>query len=240
MLGAGLLISLSTGMFATLALKKFVSGLSMSDERFYGFVIGSVCFQIVGLILVHVFLRVHEVGWLDFLGLRQPNRRRAVLVGLSVAILAVPAALLVTELSRIVVTNLTGSAEMQPTMKVLQVSVSLPQRILFGAAAIILAPLIEETLFRGILYRTFQQYGFPRMGLYCTSILFGIIHFNLVTFLPLTCLAMMWALLYDRTNNLMACIASHSLFNVVNFFSFIHQEAIERWFQETLHRLQQM
>jgi len=240
MLGAGLMISLSTGMFATLALKKFVSGLTTSDERFYGFVIGSVCFQIVGLILVHVFLRLHEVDWLDFLGLKLPNSRRAVLIGLGVAVLAVPAALLVTELSRIVVTSLTGSAEMQPTMKVLQISVSLPQRILFGATAIVLAPLIEETLFRGILYRTFQQCGYPRLGLYCTSILFGIIHFNLVTFLPLTCLAMVWALLYDRTNNLMASIASHSLFNVVNFFSFIHQEEIERWFHETLRHLQQI
>lgn len=239
-LGAGLMISLSTGMFATLALKNFVSGLTMADESFYSFVIGSICFQFVGLILVHIFLRAHEVGWMEFLGFKQPNYRRGMLLGVAVALVAVPVALGVNELSRIVVTSITGSAEMQPTMKVLQVSVSLPQRILFGTTAIIVAPLIEEILFRGILYRTLQQRGFPRLGLYGSSILFGLIHANLVTLLPLTCLALVFALLYDRTNNLMSSITAHSLFNAVNFFSFIHQETIERWFQETLRQLQQM
>ena len=240
MLGSGLMISLSIGMFATLALKNFAAGLTTTDERFYSFVIGSVCFQFVGLILAHVFLRAHEVTWPEFLGLKLPNCRRAVIVGLGVAVLAVPVALLVNELSRIVVTSMTGSAEMQPTMKVLQVSVSLPQRILFGVTAIVLAPLIEEILFRGILYRTLQQLGYPRVGLYGSSILFGLIHSNLVTLLPLTCLALVFALLYDRTNNLMSSIAAHSLFNAVNFFSFIHQEEIERWLQETLRHLQQV
>ena len=240
MLGSGLMISLSIGMFATLALKNFVSGLTTTDERFYSFVIGSICFQLVGLILAHVFLRAHEVSWPEFLGLKLPNCGRAMLLGLGVAVLAVPVALVVNELSRIVVTSMTGSAEMQPTMKVLQVSVSLPQRILFGFTAIVLAPLIEEILFRGILYRTLQQVGYPRMGLYGSSILFGLIHSNLVTLLPLTCLALVFARLYDRTNNLMSSIAAHAVFNAVNFFSFIHQQEIERWLQETLRHLQQV
>jgi membrane protease YdiL (CAAX protease family) len=223
-----------------LALKNFGPELSTPDERFYSFVIGSVSFQFVGLILAHAFLRTHEVTWSEFLGFNLSNFRRAVLLGLGIAILAVPVALLVNELSRVVVTSMTGSAEMQPTMKVLQVSVSLPQRILFGATAIVVAPLIEEILFRGILYRTLQQLGYPRLGLYGTSILFGLIHANLVTLLPLSCLAVVWALLYDRTNNLMASIASHSLFNAVNFFCFIHKEGIEQWFQEMLRHLQQV
>ncbi len=235
---AGLLISLSAGMFATLALKNLVSGLSTTDERFYSFVIGSVCFQVVGLILAHVFLRQHEVTWSEFLGLKSPHLGRVILIGFGVAVAAVPAALAINQLSSVIVTILTGSAEMQPTMKVLQVSVSLPQRILFGFTAIVLAPLIEEILFRGILYRALRQRGYPRLGLYGSSIVFGLIHSNLVTFLPLTCLALVFALLYDRTNNLMAPIAAHSLFNAVNFVSFIHQEEIERWIQEMLRHFQ--
>ena len=237
MLVVGLMFSWSIGAFAMLGLKNYGPELSIPDERFYSFVIGTFSFQFVGLILAHVFLKVHEATWSEFLGFKLPNCGRAVLLGLGIAVLAVPVALLVNELSRVVVTHLMGTAEMQPTMKVLQVSVSLPQRILFGATAILVAPLIEEILFRGILYRAFQQIGYPRLGLYGTSILFGLIHANLVTLLPLSCLAIVWALLYDRTNNLMASIASHSLFNAVNFFCFLHKEEFERWFQEMLHHL---
>ena len=240
MLGAGLMISLSMGMFATLALKQFVSDLTIADERFYSFVIGSVCFQFVGLILAHVFLRAHEVTWSEFLGLKAPGLGRAILIGLGVCLVALPAVLMVHQLSGLIINALNGSAEMQFTMKVLKESVSPGQRILFGGTAIVVAPVIEETLFRGILYRTLKQLGYPRLGLFGSAIFFAFIHVNLMSLLPLAFLAIILALLYDRTNNLMSAIAAHSLFNAVNFFSFLHQEEIERWFQEMLRHLPQI
>jgi hypothetical protein len=40
---------------------------------------------------------------------------------------------------------------------------------------------------------------------------------NLVTFLPLAVLALVLTALYERTNNLLAPIMAHALFNALNF-----------------------
>jgi membrane protease YdiL (CAAX protease family) len=137
----------------------------------------------------------------------------------------------------ILLTLLAGKAETQPTMKILEISVSLPQRIYFGFTAIILAPLLEEILFRAILYRGIKQHGHPRLALFGSALLFATIHLSLLTFVPLTVLAVILALLYDRADNLMAPIVAHSLFNAANFFLYLYQDEAMRWLHELLRRL---
>ena len=58
-------------------------------------------------------------------------------------------------------------------------------KILFGLLTIVLAPIAEEALFRGILYPSIKQTGHPRWALWGTSLLFGIMHFNMATLVPL-------------------------------------------------------
>jgi len=55
------------------------------------------------------------------------------------------------------------------------------------------------------------------LALWGTAGLFALIHFNLLTFLPLMALALVLTYLYERTNNLLAPIAAHSFFNALNF-----------------------
>jgi membrane protease YdiL (CAAX protease family) len=86
-----------------------------------------------------------------------------------------------------------------------------------GATAVLLAPVAEEMMFRGILYPVIKQVGYPRLALWGTSLLFAAVHLNAVTFVPLTVLALVLTALYERTNNLLAPIAAHLLFNALNF-----------------------
>jgi len=219
--GAGLMISLTLGMVVSAILRQLGPGLTLAQEKFYAFVVSSVSFQGAGLALTHFFLKQHELTWAEFLGLKEANLRKVALMGLFVAALVIPMTHLLNQLAAMLITLFQGTPEVQPTMQVLQLSVSLGQRICFGAAAILVAPVVEEILFRGILYRTIQQRGYPRLGLYGSSLLFGAIHANLMTLIPLAFLAVILALLYDKTNNLMAPILAHSVFNAVNFFIFL-------------------
>jgi membrane protease YdiL (CAAX protease family) len=91
------------------------------------------------------------------------------------------------------------------------------QLAVLGFVTILLAPLAEEVLFRGILYPWIKQIGFPRLALWGTSLLFAVVHMNLVTLLPLLLLALLLAQLYERTDNLLAPISAHALFNALNF-----------------------
>jgi membrane protease YdiL (CAAX protease family) len=109
----------------------------------------------------------------------------------------------------------------QPTIKVLESTVGLGQRFCFGLAAIVLAPVAEEALFRGILYPFIKQSGHRWLALFGTSLAFGAVHANLVTFVPLSFFAVILVFVYEKTDKLLAPILTHALFNAVNFFAFI-------------------
>jgi membrane protease YdiL (CAAX protease family) len=223
--------SLSLGTLITLAVREFGPDFTIAQEKFCSFIISSVSFQGTGLVLTHFFLKHHDLTWTEFLGLKQPNLKRSILIALGVVVIALPLILGLNEFFRVLITRLYGTPDTQPTIQVLEISVSLGQRICFGITAILIAPVVEEILFRAVLYRTLKQRGYPRLALVGSALLFGAIHANWMTLLPLACLAVILALLYDKTDNLMAPIFAHAFFNAVNFFSFIYRDELTELFR---------
>jgi membrane protease YdiL (CAAX protease family) len=220
-LGCGLMVSLALGMFVTLALRMFAPDTPVVEQRFINFLISNLSFQIVPIILIHYFLKQHELTWPEFLGLRGPNLHRALVLGLAVAAIALPLTLGLNELAKLIITWIDKAPDQQPTMKILESTVSIGQRIWFGATAILLAPLMEEIIFRAVAYRFLRQHGHPRLALFGTALLFGAIHGSAMTLVPLTVLAVILALLYEKTGNLAAPIFAHAVFNAVNFTMFL-------------------
>jgi len=88
--------------------------------------------------------------------------------------------------------------------------------IFFTFMAVVVAPIGEEILFRGILYPSIKQNGYPKVAAIGTAILFGLFHLNLLTFLSLTFVGLALVFIYEKTNNLLAPILAHALFNGVN------------------------
>lgn len=232
LLGSGLMVSLSAGTLANFALIHFFSDLTSAEKQFYSFVIFGGSLHIVGLILIHFFLRRHQLTWSEFLGPARPGFGRAIVLGVAVVAVALPLTLGLNGLCENLLARLFGKVEMQPTMKILESSISLPQRLYFGFSAIVLAPLLEEILFRAILYRGIRQRGHPRLALWGSSLLFATIHFSVLTFVPLTVLAIILALLYDKADHLAAPIIAHSIFNAANFFLYLNQDEVTRWWHE--------
>lgn len=79
--------------------------------------------------------------------------------------------------------------------------------------AVILAPIAEEIIFRGCIYRFLKS----QMGLYsamlASSCLFGVIHFNLLALGPLICVGFLLAYVYEKERNLLVPICFHAAFN---------------------------
>ena len=103
-----------------------------------------------------------------------PNhRRKALLLGVLVALIFLPLGWGLQQASALVMTHLPYfklEPEEQLPVHVLRVSMSWAGRITLGAAAILLAPVAEEILFRGILYPAVKQAGFPRLALWGTRV----------------------------------------------------------------------
>lgn len=89
----------------------------------------------------------------------------------------------------------------------------------------LLAPVLEEILFRGILLRGLLRNYAPAVAIGQSALLFGIIHFNPAQSLFAFCFGITLGWLYYRTQSLMLCIALHALNNLLSFLSMMQSGA---------------
>jgi membrane protease YdiL (CAAX protease family) len=185
--------------------------------------IAVLSFQGLALVLVSFFLRQHSTGWREGFGLDvQPGH--ALLIGAGMGIVALYPVLRLNELCFYLFDRLTLHPQEQQTVEILRHAESLFGRIASGIATILIAPVGEEIIFRGILYPWAKRRFSQPLALWGTAILFGAIHLNLSSFLPLTLLAVLLVWLYEFTGNLLAPIMVHCIFNGVNFILLFYQQ----------------
>lgn len=80
-------------------------------------------------------------------------------------------------------------------------------------AVCVMAPLLEEMLFRGIVLRGFLR-RYPRwQAIFFSALLFGAAHMNIYQFVVGFVMGTVLAWLYERTRSLIPCIALHATYN---------------------------
>ncbi|MEO0377801.1 MAG: type II CAAX endopeptidase family protein [Cyanobacteria bacterium P01_A01_bin.17] len=85
----------------------------------------------------------------------------------------------------------------------------------------VLAPLFEEILFRGFFLTSLTRY-LPMWGaIGLSGVVFAIAHLNLSDILPLTVLGCMLGFVYTRSQNLLASMLLHGLWNSGSFIGLI-------------------
>lgn len=82
--------------------------------------------------------------------------------------------------------------------------------------ACLMAPLTEELIFRGIVYRYLRQRFGRAPALLASAVFFGMLHANWASFAPLCVLGVIFALTYEKTGDLRVPIVAHGLFNLLN------------------------
>jgi membrane protease YdiL (CAAX protease family) len=98
--------------------------------------------------------------------------------------------------------------------------------LLSAALTCVLAPICEEILFRGFIYKALCSWRGPWPAAVLTGLAFGGVHAGsapAVDLVPLAVLGFGLCLLYRRTGSLYPCIAAHSLNNSLAF------GALENW-----------
>ncbi len=92
----------------------------------------------------------------------------------------------------------------------------------------ILAPIIEEILFRGILLRGLLQKGVsPILAIFLSSFLFGLAHLNPWQFMGAGLLGAVFGFIYYRTKALWVCIFLHALNNTVSFVMMLKYKSMD-------------
>ena len=80
-------------------------------------------------------------------------------------------------------------------------------------AAVILAPIVEELIFRGCLYRFLKSQTTLLPAQIASGIFFSMIHWNLLSFLPLVLVGIFLARIYEKTGSILVAIWFHAFFN---------------------------
>lgn len=192
-------------------------------DDFGNILVSTFSFQGVTWLLAWIFLKLHRVRVSDEFGFRGPQLKRALLLALAMFMAILPTAWVLQAACVGLMTKLGWNPQSQVSIQLLESTNSWWTRGYLGVFAVILAPVAEEFIFRGMLYPFIKQLGFPKLAFFGTSFLFALIHFDIATFLALFVLALALTWLYEKTDNLLAPIIVHALFNAANLTMLVLQ-----------------
>lgn len=209
-------ICANIGLFlAAIAQKE--SGVVGRETSVVGMIAATLSFQGAAIPMLWLLVRQHGLGLRDGFGLGN-SPGQAALLGATAAMAFIPVGLAlqfgIANIAKWVFHINLGAQE---AVTILRLADSWADCIALGLVAIVLAPLAEEGLFRGLFYPAIKRLGMPKAALWITSVVFALIHFNVLSFLPLLVLAVVLVKLYEKTDNLLSCIVCHATFNAFNF-----------------------
>ena len=166
--------------------------------------------------------------WLaDTFGFNRNNTGRCLMLGLVTGLGLVLISMVLALLTSQLIQALGDQVEPQKLVTLIAEESAkkenIPTLIFFVVMAVVVAPIAEEILFRGILYPAIKQIGYPRLAAIGTALLFALFHVNLLTFASLTVVALGLIALYEFTDNLLAPITAHAVFNASNLIMLFWQ-----------------
>lgn len=181
-----------------------------SDDRLiFGLVLTTGTITVVGAPIV---MRMMCGAQLYQMGLHFDRFLRSVLLGVGTYLLAVPLVAAIMALS---------VHTFQPTPheieRIIRRSPTLGYFVLATLCAVVIAPLQEELLFRGILLPWLRRKLGPRSAIALSSLIFAALHSDAWPApIPLFVLALFLGYLAHHTNSLVGPITLHATFNAVS------------------------
>ncbi len=165
------------------------------------------------LVLTVVFLRVRAYDMTFFFGINIRSAARDVGAGIVAFLGMMPVLLLSTILYQTLLKAFHISVDFQDILINLTGEYHWAVKGYLFFLAVILAPLAEEVLFRGILLRFAVQRVGVLTGCLLVSLLFAAIHLHVPSLVPIFILAFSLSLAYLSTGSLLVPVTMHVLFN---------------------------
>lgn len=94
-------------------------------------------------------------------------------------------------------------------------------RLVMAGAAVVVAPLVEETVFRGFVYAVLKKHTDAFFAALVSAALFALAHAHLASAVPLFVLALGFTVAYERTGSLLVPMLMHALFNAITLVALL-------------------
>ncbi len=98
---------------------------------------------------------------------------------------------------------------------------SMSSQVAVAISVVVFAPLFEEILFRGFVYRNLRDIIQPVPAMLVTGLLFGLVHLDLAFMFQLSALGAVLCFAYERSGSLLVPIAIHAIWNGAQLVSML-------------------
>jgi membrane protease YdiL (CAAX protease family) len=174
------------------------------------------------MLVVCGFLYLRNISPVRQFGLRRRNAGLSLLTGAGILLAAYPLLLGVEFING---TILNGRGHAQDIIQFFRQATAGSRNEEIALAmflGVIVAPIAEETIFRGFIYGVLKRYLGAASAALISAAFFTGMHCNSTTILPLFALALCLTLAYEATGCLLVNIAMHALFNLTTFLVLLY------------------
>lgn len=177
----------------------------------------TVILPLLEFIAVFLLLKRHKVSLKDAFGVDKQKILYHFWIGIVLGISAIP----FVEISKVIYRNFITltritTVTLQPIVSVMvnhDVSVFIRLHIIL--ASVIISPVIEEIVFRGIVLPVFLKYTGLWQAIIYHSLIFATFHWHLPSFIPLFVMSVVFSFGYLYTGSIITSISIHTLFNAL-------------------------
>lgn len=153
---------------------------------------------------------VNKASWGD-LGVKKTSVRSFLLYGLLGGVLILVLILAIS----IPINYLQPNLQPQDYERMLRAADGGSQLFVILFIGVVLAPLREELMFRGMLYPAIRQYLGPWGGAIVAGIIFGLIHWDLWRTIPLAIGGALLCVIYEKTGSILVSALAHGTWNAI-------------------------
>ncbi len=171
-----------------------------------------VIYILLGLLLNHL-LGLRDFKWPQAFGFRRTSVPQAILIGMVTWGAVIVPVQFLSIINVGLLEALGVNAENQTLVELFRDLDSVPLKVGLVILATVGAPVVEELLFRGVLYPYLKSRFGLGLALIVTSLLFSVFHLHPAGTLPLFTLAVAFTLAYEWRGNLLAAMVAHGMFN---------------------------
>ncbi len=191
-----------------------------------------VLYTAYAAVALGIVMNRHGLTLNQTIGLGEGRALRVIPLSIATGVLFVPVAFGLNLAAQFLLEQMALAPERQDLVKQFEHAAGSADHqvvLSLGLLAIVRAPLVEEVLFRGLLYPAAKNHIGSRAAMWLTSLLFAASHGSLLAAVPLAVFSVMLTWQYERTGNLLSPICTHAVFNLVNVLIMLKVLPLEDW-----------
>lgn len=193
-----------------------VGALLKTQSPFSLLLIQSIGVDVAGIAVLAWYVRARKLGWNRLFSLQWIQLPSALRLGLYFYLSILPFVFFSSLISQ----GILSAHGYPPTLQDIAIFLSGNNpwwvRLYMLFMAIVLAPIFEECIFRGILLPLMARRFGVGPGIFLSSLIFAAIHFHMPSLVPLCTVAIGFSLGYLYSGSLWVPVTMHALFNGIN------------------------